>query len=760
MAVARVTAIAPITRQIEAALREKQFPTALDLARRHAKEQPGAAAEALLRKCYLTAAEVHVGRDSFREAHAVLTEAERLPIDDPAWWERLAELRAELGDHSRAMQLLDKVPDTTARPRVLGRVVDRALRDGPAGHILVPADLKPGFDLVIRAFAAYEGNRDAAARELLDGIGLSSPYLEWKLLIRGLMAWAANDTPRALENWARLSPDRLPAKLAAPFRLTVDKKYGATLPADRLALVTKQVDRISGGVNEGLRRLRKQLASEETIPDALETARAIVPDLKRVAPDSVPRLANIIYWALITGGQPDDLPRYQRIFGPPIDDPSFFRLQAMVMEYIRRIDSAHGMWKKYEEWIAKTPSRWPGPQAARARALVLERMGRLARDWLNDEGEDESDEFDDFFSFFVRNERRKPVKRQSLVPSAEQCFGKAAELAPDWVVPAAELMNEFAGEPAKALKAAENLLARFPSDLATLESAADLYEKLNETTKAHDCMKRALAANPLDRRLRQRAAGLALSAARQHAIENKFDDARASIREAAALGNGPLSPGVLALSSAIELRAKNKEEAGKHQESLMGLPDARLAGPYRLSVEGSRLKLTKKALGPVAGEFPAGLAGPATAGELGAILDALDQYRREPIAYRGLKSHEKKILDRIAQAAAQPDLGEDDLVRLAKALHERKQWKPLGALTERGIIRHPENPYFVYFQAESLLARQRSEYVNYRTAMMYVRLKKLLDSNKGRYVDMQEKLDERLRLTPDLDRWLNDRWGW
>lgn len=757
---AKASATATMNRAIEASLRDKHFPMALELARAHVKEVPGRASEALLRKCYLAAAEWHVHRDSFRDAHALLTEAERLPNDDPAWFERLAELRADLGDYSRSLQLLEKAPGTEARSRILGRVVDRALRDGQAGRMLVPADLQPGFDTVIKAFAAYEGSRDEAARELLNGIGLASPFLEWKLLLRGLMAWSANDATRALENWARLSEDRLPAKLAAPFRLTVEKKYGATLPADRLAVVTRQVDRISGGVNEALRRMRKQLASEETVPDALETARAVVPELKRIAPQIVPRLANIMYWALISGGQPNDLPRYTRIFGPPLDDPAFFRLQALVMEYVGRLDTAHAMWKNYEQWIAKTPSRWPGPQAARARALVLERMGRLARDWLADKGDTDDDELDDFFSFFNRNKRRRPVQRRPLSPSAEQCFGRAAELAPDWVTPATELMNEFAGDPAKALKAAEALLARFPSDLATLESAAELYEKLGETIKAHDCVKRALSANPLDRRLRQKGADFALNAGRHIAIENRFDDARAAIDEAAHLGPGPNSPAILALLAAIALRHKDKEAAGKHQEALMGLSDMRLAGPYRLAVEGSRLKITKKALGPIAATFPAVLAESATPGALAAILEALDQYKREPTAYRGLKSHEQKIIACITDAALFSRLSETELVRLAKALHERKMWKALDTFAMRAWTHYTQCAYFVFYQAESLLARQRTDYITYRTGGMYARAKSLCETRDGRYREVREMLNERLRQTPDLDRWLNSQWGW
>src|SRR5262245_19429054 len=216
--VAKAPATAPLTRKAEAALRDRRPGEALALARQFADLKPGPEAQSLLQRCFLAAVEVHVERGSFRDAHLTLSEAEGLPSTDAAWWERLAELRADLGDHSRALELLDNAPDSTARPRVLGRVVDRALRDEAAGRPLLPADLQPQFDLVCRAFAEYETGRDDSARETLNGIGLTSPFLDWKLLLRGLIAWSANDTPRALENWSRLSPDRLPARMAAPFR--------------------------------------------------------------------------------------------------------------------------------------------------------------------------------------------------------------------------------------------------------------------------------------------------------------------------------------------------------------------------------------------------------------------------------------------------------------------------------------------------------------------------------------------------------------
>jgi tetratricopeptide (TPR) repeat protein len=749
----------PLVRRAEAALKDGRYPQAVELARQFAQQSPGPAAQQLLRRCYLSAAEAQVGRNSFREAHALLSEAEKLECDEPAYWQRLAEMRADLGDYSRALQLVEKVPDPGARPKVLGRIVDRAMREGPAGRDLLPVDLRPAFDLVRKAFSEYERGQDDAARETLNAIGISSPFLEWKLLLRGLMAWTANDTPRALENWSRLSADRLPSRIAAPFQFTADKSFAHRLPSDRFNQVARQADALAGSsLGESLRRLRKQLANEDTIPQALETARAVVPELKRVAPDLVPRLANTVYWTLVGGGQPEDMPRYSRIFGPPADDPQFYRLQALVMEAMRRLDRAHGMWAKYEEWIAKTPARWPGPLAARARALVLERMGRLARDWLQDKGDD-LDELD-FFAFFNQNLRSQPNKRQPLRPSAEECFQKAAALAPDWKAPAMELLKEYSSRPDTAISAVGELLERFPDDVSILEAAADLYEKLGDLAKAHECLKRALAANPLDRELRGQAAALALHEARGKAEAGEFDAARAALREAADLGSTSLAPAVHALSAAIECRAGNEAASAKHQESLMATPDARVAGPYRLMVEMSRLKMKKKELTAFQTAFTEGLAGNASAGEIAALLDALAQYRKEPQAYRGLKSHEKKIVDRIAEIGAS-DMPEEDLVRLGLALLQHHLWKGLQALGERNLGRFPANPYFAFFRAEAMLARRRSDYLNYNIGNAYYRVKALIETARdNRYQRLQEMLDERVKQTPDLDRWLNDRWDW
>ena len=85
----------------------------------------------------------------------------------------------------------------------------------------------------------------------------------------------------------------------------------------------------------------------------------------------------------------------------------------------------------------------------------------------------------------------------------------------------------------------------------------------------------------------------------------------------------------------------------------------------------------------------------------------------------------------------------------------------LGAFGEKGIQHSATNPFFPFFVAESLMSRRRSEYVSYPIGLNYRRAKVLIDAAKdGRYRQVQELLDERLKKTPDVQRWIDQRWDW
>ena len=59
----------------------------------------------------------------------------------------------------------------------------------------------------VTLIAQLEAGKDEEAKTTLQGIGLQSPFLEWKVFLRGLLAYYQNDDARVLENWQRLDAE-------------------------------------------------------------------------------------------------------------------------------------------------------------------------------------------------------------------------------------------------------------------------------------------------------------------------------------------------------------------------------------------------------------------------------------------------------------------------------------------------------------------------------------------------------------------------
>src|SRR5262249_40950267 len=143
----------------------------------------------------------------------------------PEWKRQIAEEMAACGDAQGALRLAAEAGGGEADPRLIGQAVDAAVQQEKAGRGLLPEALPADFERVLTAFEQLEAGQDEAMRETLQPISLRSPFLEWKLALRGLQAYYQNDDARALENWQRLTHDRLPARLIAPLRFGIDPAY-------------------------------------------------------------------------------------------------------------------------------------------------------------------------------------------------------------------------------------------------------------------------------------------------------------------------------------------------------------------------------------------------------------------------------------------------------------------------------------------------------------------------------------------------------
>jgi tetratricopeptide (TPR) repeat protein len=620
------------------------------------------------------------------------------------------------------------------------RAADAAVEVGPAARDLLPDELRPGFDTVQAAFARYEAGEDEAAREALQAVGLASPFLEWKLLLRGLIACAACDDARAVDNWSRLKPERRPARLAAPLRFALDAEFRRAQPAAAQAQLQAQGDRLLGGLLPGLRELQRLLARTGRLANAFRQAEALLPTLRAERPDLVSRLANCCYWAIIQHGDYEDLARYRKLFGPPTDDPQLARLEALACEARHSWAAANKHWQRYEKSLADLATL-PAADRDRARALVWCRLGRNAAE--------------------PHGPPYGPPGRRKPAAATEAHFRKAVGLAPD-LLEAHEDLFQFMrerGKPAQALAAGRRLLERFPDHGPTLEALADLCHARGDDGAALEYARRALAGNPLDRRLRGRVADAHRARARAGAAAGDLAAARADLDAALALRDGRPDVGLLTQSAALAFRAGDADAAEERlrQANAAGPP---LAAAYALLAESARLKLPRALKQRFEGAFTDALAAEPTAPAAVALAGALLDQQRQGGTYLGQKTHARKV-QTFVEAAAAASPGEADLVRLCEHLHGLEWWTSLRKAAAKGQRRFPRSPFFPYFEAAAHLGQGRDRSPAWKVEPLLEKARRLAEAAPpdGRLRDLLRDLDaaqRRLAATAPLIYVLND----
>jgi tetratricopeptide (TPR) repeat protein len=686
------TSPADLRPRIDRAAREGRFQQALELAKQLYRYEPTPANRGLLLDTYLGRARQLRGTGYTHDAVTVINASLNVAGADAAWLEQAALELAACGDARGAQGLLARLPpDSPARARVTAQAVDAALSQGAAGKSALPTELHADFDRVVQAFAHVQAGQDEPAREALQAVGLRSPFLEWRVLLRGLTAYYQNDDARALDNWQRLAPDRLPARLAAPFRYLIDRPYREAQAPEVQAALRKQADRLQGdGLVEKLRVVQAALSDSNSLARAFRLAEGLVPVLRQQAPPLAARLAACYYWAIITNGQPEDVARYGRVFGPPPDDPTFARLRALAFEGVRELAEAHKEWQKFEKSVADHPGAWPPGQADRVRALVWNHMGSNAAvvpdlDGLN-------------LPPFLRNHPDRP---RPLKPGAEQCFEQSLKLAPDVLETHEKLVDLYQNrrKPRKAEQAARRLLERFPDHVPTIETLADLRLEAHDYPEGIDLLERATRLDPLDRGLRHRLSTAHLFHARTHAEAKRFEEARAEFRAALTLSERGDTSSVHCKWAACEFKAGDAARAEELLAQAVADVGSRLGVAYSMLIEVIRLKLTrlKKRFND---EFNALLAQPADGASAIAVADTAAAHKTAGVTYHGQKTHEKKVIGYL-QKALDAALTEGQLDAICKALVTLDNSRLLREYAGRGQVQFPRNPYFPYFEAES-----------------------------------------------------------
>lgn len=676
--------------RLSRAFGEGRFMQALEFAKQVNKAEPSASTRETLFNAYVGRGRELRGQGKVRDAVATLQNAVGLVDANATRIASLAEELAACGEVRQALTLLQQVHDSQVGGAVLTRAADAAVQQETNGRALLPEEMRGDFDRVIQAFAQLEAGQDDAARESLQAIGLRSPFLEWKLLLRGLQAYYQNDDARAIENWQRLAAERLPARLAASLRSRIDSSYRLTQPPAAQTALQHQIDRLQDqGLAPQLRTIQAALSGEGKLTQAFRSVESLLPVLRQQAPDLVARLAACFYWAIINVGYPHDMPRYLKVFGAPPDDPECHRLQALASERHHGLIEAHAHWQDYEKSVAEHPAAWPGEQAKRARALIWLHMGRNAASLPDPE------RIPNLPPFL----RDHPALPEPLKPPADKCYQHSIKLAPD-LLEAHEALFQYhreRDEPEKAEKAARQLLHHFPDHGSTLEELADLLMAGHRYPDALELFQHALRQRPLDRGLRRKIGTAHAFSARPLVEAGRFEEARAEYR--AALEDGT-DGSILCKWAACEFKAGNDARAEELLGEALHQSGSRLSVAYSMLIETIRLKLSPSVKRRFDREFKAVLAAPPNATDAAAALETAAAHQAVGITYHGQKTHEKKVLAYVDKART-VEFTEQQLARVCTSLLTLTAVRPLRAFTRLGAMRFPQAALFPYLEAES-----------------------------------------------------------
>ena len=625
---------------------------------------------------------------------------------------------------------------------------DRAIRLRDRAGL--PGDQHAAYNAMLAGFARYEAGDDDGAREALQAVGLQSPFLEWKLLLRGLIAYSAGDDTRAVENWQRLTSDRLPARLAAPVRAAIDRRFAAAQPAATAAVLRKQFEALAADdVTDALRGLRGDLSRDRPLTAAFRKVEPLVPRLRQQSPVLATRLANCFYRAILHHGESGDLVRFRKLFGPPADDPDFHRLEAQVYEGNGNDEEAARHWAAYEAWLATGPPAWPAGAARRARAMILHRLGALAAE----QDDDPHRELREAMSAFFAPDR---LRRRTQPPADPAAFWrKAAALAPDWDAPARSLFERLAenGQTKEAEAVARKLLAHNPTAIPVMDALAGLLARTSRAADALALRTTALAANPLDPRLRVQAAYGYLAAARRLAIDGRPADAEATLTTGEALCTEHTPTGYFALRSVLARKLKRPADADEYRAKADAVRGGRLAATLFVAVDSALLKLKPVDRKPAEQALATAFAGPAAPLEANLLYAAWDQYFLEGITYRGQKSQEKKVHDVVLRTPAS-DAPVADFENLARAIEFRNEWKLVAKLAAPLREKFPDNPVFPLLLAEAEFEKAGGFPMPYRvTALLKAAERAAERSREPRHRDLLDRirvLQQRVGRPPDF----------
>jgi hypothetical protein len=728
----------PSAKAVKQYLAQNKFDLAAEEARKLMGFAPSAATAELLREALFALASSCADRKQFADFNRLALELE--PHCRAAGTESILALGRLLlrgMQISEVNRLIGELGDPEATA-LRGELADYFIRAKHSTSLL--EEWKPAYGTFQKALQLYEAKKDDDARVALNDIGLGTPFLEWKIWLRGLLAWGEQDVGRALENWSRLNPKRLPYQLMAPLRAHADANWLLDQPALRDQLLQQYARLGHGGLGGQLRELRPQLAGRIGLAKSFKMAEAFLPRLKALHPTLVPRLANIFYHSMQRRGEPADLDRFFKVFGRMPDDPNFDKLSAISFEQAEESERALVLWQRHIDWLQKE-AKWPALLKRQAIAVIYRTMANIVG--RNDDLDkvDELDTYDD--PFYLPAKKSKSKKPGGKVPLTPLDYLKhALEFAPDWEVAAAELLKDYlhADRLAEACTFAEQFLAANPNAMTVSRAYIDVLMTKFDHAGALVQLRRLRKANPFDAMIREMLTECTLHCMYLFVQDAAFEKALALFAEEPELLQGESPTKTTHLLYALHKKRKQTAEA---EAEFQKIEPTRLLDAFLLMANAQLFKAKPAEKSAATKAYKASLADAPSVDDILLLYDAYTFFQLGGIDFTGLKTSQSGIATAMLNAGSDPKVTEDEGILLIAQVAALTTLPKFEKLAQALGKRFPKNPIFKLCIVETWLTKNPEKRVPYKIVQLLRQAKNLVrDSTDPKYKLLEERIDE------------------
>ncbi|MEI6125511.1 MAG: hypothetical protein WCQ99_03055 [Pseudomonadota bacterium] len=332
------------------------------------------------------------------------------------------------------------------------------------------------------------------ALDAVRGIGLQSLFAGWKLYIKGLCAFFSEQDLKALDSFKRLEHDPLLSKAAAPYIYILDASARHMKKTEPKELFIKRICAVVNRPDmENILPRAEYLWQTKRYRDSFEHVRRTLAGFPSGKPGLVHALS-LFYFNIAFSMTPDQVSHYleglSRIIGPAQGKPEclmFERVINLLSEDMPPDEELMELWENYVDNHARVHGEHAG-----LRAMVYLHVGGLFA--LEDEPETSREALFSMPKAALRSPRL-----------AEHYYNKSLALRPDSREAQLSLLRvyEATNNKSKANKKLDEIAALFPDDKTILlkNSANCLARKAY--SKSLECLRKAVALDPLDRAVKQ-----------------------------------------------------------------------------------------------------------------------------------------------------------------------------------------------------------------------------------------------------------------